>query len=156
MLLPEEEALHTDAYIDALLAGHAGVPVALPDAPHLPDPAIRRAIALLEAGLPRIHPSFRFEQQLAARLRLAALAHIAGDQRRAHIAGDQRLSGTAGDGPAAPIFVLPGQAGGLPLPALDRRLLVGGAIASGVSLAGAAMIAWRLRERARPRRGWLA
>jgi hypothetical protein len=147
MLLSEEEVLHTDAYIDALLAGHAGVPVALPDAPHLPDLAIRRAIALLEVGLPRIHPSFRFEQQLAARLRLAALAHIAGDQRR---------TGSAGDGPAAPIFVLPGQAGGLPLTGLDRRLLVGGAIASGVSLAGAAVIAWRLRERARPRRGWLA
>jgi hypothetical protein len=151
MRFAEEEALHTDAYIDALLAGHAGVPVALPAAARLPEPAIRRAIELLEAGLPRIHPSFRFEQQLAARLRLAALAHIAGDQRRAGTAGD-----VPGHGPAAPIFVLPGQPGGLLLPALDRRLLVGGAIASGVSLAGAAMIAWRLRERARPRRGWLA
>jgi hypothetical protein len=40
----------------------------------------------------------------------------------------------------------------------DRRLLLGGAIASGVSLAGAAMYvrAQRRSGRARPRREWLS
>ncbi len=142
MLRHEDEALQTDAYIDALLAAHAGRPVLLPDAGLLPPPEMRRAIELLEHGLPRIHPSFRFEQQLAARLRVAALAEVASK-------------------PASPadMVALPAiQIGGHPLPpmVLDRRLLLGGAIASGVSLAGAAVIAWRMRERGRTRRGWLA
>ncbi len=32
------------------------------------------------------------------------------------------------------------------VPAIDRRLLMGGALASGVSIAGAAMLAWRRRH----------
>lgn len=148
MLARDDEALQTDAYIDALLAGHAGRPVALPEPALLPPPALRQAIDLLETGLPRIHPSFRFEQQLAARLRVAALSQLAG------LPQDARATSQ----PAADLLWLRANIAGraLPVVAVDRRLLVGGAIASGVSLAGAAVIAWRMRERNRPRRGWLA
>jgi hypothetical protein len=141
MLGHEEEALRTDAYIDSLLATHGGMPVLLPEPELLPPPGTRRALELLAAGLPRIHPSFRFEQQLADRLRLAALAQTAGRPL-----------------PPADVVALPTHVAGYPLPAVtvDRRLLLGGALASGVSLAGAAMIAWRMRERGRARRGWLA
>ncbi|HUG47381.1 MAG TPA: hypothetical protein VMP67_03110 [Candidatus Limnocylindria bacterium] len=144
----EEEALLTDAYIDALLAAHAGAEPALapPDLPA--DSLLRRTIEVLEAGLPRFHPSFLFEEALAARLRAAALG--------------ARPSSTH-DPLAAELIHLPVAAtGGLSVVAVDRRLLVGGAIASGVSLAGAAMLAWRRRERDRERpslggrRRWLA
>ncbi len=137
----EEAAIHADAYIDALLerprvprdeidAGAAGT------TRH--DPATRAADVL--SMLPRFHPSFAFEEALAARLRRLA------------------------DGPARPagrladVISFPGAVAlpvaGVPLPAIDRRLLVGGAaIASGVSVA--AVIAWWQTVR-RPRPGALA
>ena len=137
----EGPALQTDAYIDALLSRHAGLPVIVPSRDLEPPPPVRRAIELLERALPRIHPSFLFEERLAAQLRLAA---------------------RTGDTPDAP----PGEVIALPMPEIavaavgagpfelgDRRLIVGGAIASGFSLAGAAaMLAWR---RSRSRRRWL-
>jgi ferric-dicitrate binding protein FerR (iron transport regulator) len=111
----EDGAIQSDAYIDALLDGHARLPVALPVAGDAPEPDVRRVIQVLE-HLPRHHPSFLFEEKLADELRAAA---------------DQRL-------------------GGSPIPAtivIERRVVIGGAIASGVSLAGAAMWAWRHRPR---------
>lgn len=140
----EGPALQTDAYIDALLGHHAGLPVIVPTAEMLPPKGMRRAIELLERALPRVHPSFLFEERLAAQLRAAGGAN------------DTELP------PLGELVVLPmpeGQAialgaGGNPAAGMmDRRLLVGGAIASGFSLAGAAaMLAWR---RARSRRRWL-
>jgi hypothetical protein len=140
----EGPALQTDAYIDALLGRHAGLPVVVPTDEMLPPKGMRRAIELLERALPRVHPSFLFEERLAAQLRAAAKA----DEQRPPL------------GDLGELIVLPipdgrqvalgaGGAAGV----MDRRLIVGGAIASTVSLAGAAaMLAWR---RARSRRRWL-
>jgi hypothetical protein len=143
-MLPRDEdaALQTDAYIEALLATHGGRPVLLPDTGLLPPADLRRAIALLERGLVRVHPSFRFEEQLATRL-LAAARRPAGDVLGSAPADVIAL-------PAATDF----QEAGI---AIDRRLLLGGAaLASGVSLAGAAMLAWRRWDRGRSRRSWIA
>ena len=126
----DDAAVQADAYIDTLLTGHARSPVALGgDAGAGPlgrQPGVRDAIRLLERGLPRFHPSFLFEQWLSDQLR--------------------RQSGGGGKGESAglivPITVIrPPAAARARVP--DRRLLVGGAIASGVSIAGAAMLAWR-------------
>ena len=114
----EEGSIQSDAYIDALLAGHARLPVALPVGGEAPTPSVRHVIRLLERGMPRFHPSFLFEERLAEQLRaLAEQAH------------------GAETGPPVPQVLL------------ERRVVIGGAIASGVSLAGAAMWAWRRRPR---------
>jgi hypothetical protein len=110
----DESAIQADSYIEALLAAHGRMPVTLPPRASLPAMGMRRLIRLFERGLPRFHPSFLFEERLAAQLRDAATA-------------------------------LPAR----PAATADRRLLMGGAIASGVSIAGAAMYAWR-RSRQRP------
>ncbi|MGH7633468.1 MAG: hypothetical protein ACRENC_07040 [Gemmatimonadaceae bacterium] len=115
----EEGAIQSDTYIEALLDGHARLPVALPVADETPEPEVRHAILVLERSLPRHHPSFLFEEHLADQLRGIA---------------EQRLAGTA-----QPALVV-----------IERRALIGGAIASGVSLAGAAMWAWRHRPRTAP------
>jgi hypothetical protein len=114
----EDGAIQSDAYIEALLAGHARLPVALPTATHAPAPNVRHVIRLLERGMPRFHPSFLFEERLAEQLR--ALAEGA-------------------TGAAANTAVV-----------IDRRVIMGGAIASGFSIAGAAMWAWRHRPRSAP------
>ncbi|MEP7359952.1 MAG: hypothetical protein ABI744_00100 [Chloroflexota bacterium] len=113
----EEGAIQSDAYIEALLDGHARLPVQLPVAADAPQAEMRHVIRLLEKGMPRAHPSFLFEERLAEQLRALA---------------DQRLAGTD-----VPVQIF-----------LERRVVIGGAIASGVSLAGAAMWAWRHRPRA--------
>lgn len=106
----EDGAIQSDAYIDALLTGHARAPIALPA--RAPSAGVRHVIRLLERGMPRVHPSFLFEERLAEQLRAAH-----------------------GDPQAATLVI-------------DRRILMGGAIASGVSIAGAAMVAWLRRPRA--------
>jgi len=145
MLGREDEAvIQADAYIDALLAAHGGLPAALPDAAAGPSEQLRRTIELLEARLPRFHPSFRFEEALAGRLRAAASMDSSAP----------RPPGSTI--PQLPIDTrLPGLAENV---MFDRRLLLGGAIASGVSLAGAAMFvrAQRRSGRARSRREWLS
>ena len=115
----EEGAIQSDAYIDALLAGHARLPISLPIASNAPAPGVRHVIRLLERGMPRVHPSFLFEERLAEQLRA--------------------VIGQADPG-------LHGEPNGVVI-AVDRRLLMGGAIASGVSLAGAAALAWLRRPR---------
>lgn len=109
----EEGAIQSDAYIDALLSGHARLPVALPVAQNAPAASVRHVIRVLERGMPRFHPSFLFEERLAEQLR--ALAEQGNE--------------------------------GAPALLLERRVVIGGAIASGVSLAGAAVWAWRRRPR---------
>jgi hypothetical protein len=106
----EEPAVQSDAYIDALLGGHARLPVSLRRLGDAPEQGVRHVIRALESGLPRFHPSFLFEERLAGQLRAAAEA--------------------AAPGPVA----------------LDRRLVVGGALASGLSIGAAAMLAWRRRQ----------
>lgn len=113
----EEGAIQSDAYIDALLGGHARLPVPLPNHALLPQSGVRHVIRLIESSLPRFHPSFLFEERLAEQLRAAATA-------------------AATPGAAVP---------GAQAVVIDRRVLMGGAIASGFSIAGAAMFAWRRR-----------
>jgi hypothetical protein len=141
-MLPDTDdaAVQADAYIDALLTGHRRAPVALPAAEARLErqPGVRDAIRLMEHGLPRFHPSFLFEEWLADQLRRKAVGSPSGDQPH-HI------------GQIVPIAVIR-RASDTPSSRIpDRRLLVGGAIASGVSIAGAAMFAWR-RSR---RREWI-
>lgn len=114
----EEAAIQSDAYIDALLAAHARRPVPWPVPAMRPAAGVRHVIRLLENGLPRFHPSFLFEERLAQQLRDAAGS----------------TGATPGASAAASALVI------------DRRLLMGGALASGVSIAGAAMLAWRRRH----------
>jgi len=137
----EVDALVTDRYLEALLAAHARGADRGPTPIEPADP-IRRAADRLARDLPRFHPSFRFEEALAARL--------------AEVAARMRLPVAAG-----------GEGSVIPLPAdegwFDRRddafdpiqpgfgrrpLIIGGALTSAaLSLAGAAYVAWR---RSRP------
>jgi hypothetical protein len=111
----DDAAVQADAYIDALLSGHGRLPVAVASLP-----AESAAIQLLEMGLPRFHPSFIFEEWLSGELQRAAESRPPGE--------------------IVPIVIRPADTD---TRAPDRRLLVGGAIASGVSIAGAAVLAWR-------------
>lgn len=131
-MLPEADdaAIQADVYIEALLTGHARLPVLVTDDVLASTPKLRDAIRLLERGLPRFHPSFFFEEWLADQLRAASRGATApGRLIRLDPSAEPALDARS-----------------------DRRLLLGGAIASGVSIAGAAaMLAWR-RSR---RRQWL-
>lgn len=135
--LPDEEALQTDVYIESLLARHARAPVGL-ESSGGSEAEIGHAARLLERTLVRFHPSFRFEEALARRLRESAGP---GGLRGGAEAGTERGS----IGQLVPLPHGPGL-----VAAADGRargLLVGGAIASGVSLAGAALLAWRRSRR---------
>lgn len=130
-----------DAYVEALLAATDGAAIPLHRAA---DPELVRAADLLHRHLGRAHPSFRFEEALSRRLNARALEalHESGDDRR----GEGDAAATRGEGG---LIVFP-VARRRPSPegeASGRGLLLGGAIASGVSLAGAAVFAW---HRARP------
>ena len=117
----EDEALQVDVYLEALLARRAA-PMSLAMERE------RETIDLLHEGLIRFHPSFRFEEALASRLRSIAA-------RRA----------PAAEAPLVPFPISVGGGSGIEtgVEPRGRRLLVGGAIASTVSIAGAALVAWR-------------
>ena len=68
----EVEALVTDRYLEALLAAHARGADRGPTAQD-PDESVRRTADRLARDLPRFHPSFLFEEALAARLAHHAL-----------------------------------------------------------------------------------
>ncbi len=123
----ENEAFVVDRYLESLLSRTPA------DATDL-APELRETAAALAAGLPRYHPSFRFEESLAQRLAEAAAAM----------------------GPAAEP-VAGGAGAVIPFPrplitdaALDGRpgafrpAVIGGVLTSAaLSLAGAAYVAWR-------------
>jgi len=118
----EDAAILADAYIDALLGRPR--PLAVAAGSHLADATRTKRAAVLLSALPRYHPSFAFEESLAARLRELAEGTAATGGRLAEVIP---FPGTRQPGPH--------------MPSIDRRLLVGGAaIASGVSVA--AVIAW--------------
>ena len=140
----EIEAFIVDRYLESLLARHPadidGVPVEL-----------RATAQRLASGLPRHHPSFRFEERLAlrlaevaARMRMPAAAGaegvvvpIAGRSgiEPPHGAGD----GDDPDGAAELVDVRP--LGGRPV---VPPVVIGGVLTSAaISLAGAAIVAWR-------------
>ena len=134
----EIDALVTDRYLETLLAAHArgadGAPAA-----SVPADTIRATAERLARDLPRLHPSFRFEEALAARL-----AEVAWRMRAAAAAGAEGIivplpATTTEDAdatdPTDPRF------------ALGRPLIIGGALTSAaLSLAGAAYVAWRLNR----------
>ena len=170
------DALLTDIYLDALLAGAAldGATAGRPgDAISRLDPAARQAADRLRRELVRVHPSFRFEERLATRLAEAAVAMrvpVAAGAEGGRVVAFR--SGGLPDPDADPI---PGAASDPTDPgALDlgpggsesgiatvidaagrrvptRPLLIGGALTSAaLSIAGAAFVAWRF---GRPGRG---
>jgi hypothetical protein len=126
----DAQALRTDRYVEAQLGArdrHArDVPA---DADLHPD--VRLAARRLAQELVRVHPSFRFEERLAARLMETARG--------------MRPAPSSGEGGAAlPVALAPfGDA--LALDARDLRpLLIRGALTSAaLSIAGAAWVAWR-------------
>ena len=146
--LAEPDALVTDRYLESLLAAHArGADHGPLAADRAPDPAVRWAADQLASLLPRLHPSFRFEEALALRLQEA-------DAR-------MRLPLAAGaEGIVAPLSAREpldgrddreeeGEArfGSFARSPYGRPLLIGGALTSAaLSLAGAAYVAWRLRH----------
>jgi hypothetical protein len=135
----DDEALQSDVYLELLLRSHGRAPALdLPPPADQLDADMRATARLLDRSLVRFHPSFRFEETLAARLRAAADA-----LSTPGVARGQTLPFPARA--ATPL-------GRMALPMDDRealnRVLVGGAIASGVSIAGAAAwLAWRRRSR---------
>ncbi|MDQ3492781.1 MAG: amidoligase family protein [Chloroflexota bacterium] len=131
------DPIATDSYLDELLSRRAGArPTDHPagTSTHLSAattdllPSIRQTADLLDRAMPRFHPSFRFEERLAGRLRTEATGR-----------GTLTTPGELVAFPGVDAMSDEGDTG-------DRRgrsLLVGGAIASGVSIAGAALLAWR-------------
>ena len=118
----DEAAFALDLYLESLLARR----------PVEPDgvPADLQATAGVLAALPRFHPSFRFEERVAARL--ADLA--AGRSPAVPDADAPRLI----DFPGPPV---PGSAG---RPGQVRPVVLGSVLTSAaLSIAGAAYVAWR-------------
>jgi hypothetical protein len=151
----EIDALVTDGYLDSLLAARERRALDSPSVVEL-DPDVRLAAARLAETAARVHPSFRFEERLAARL-----ADAARRMTLAPAVGLEDLPGgsisTIGADPAGsaldpvdPLDLLdparPEEIVGIP-----RPLIIGGTLASAaLSIAGAALVAWRLN---RPGRG---
>lgn len=150
------DALLSDLYLDAILARRTLLGEgASQDLPNGLDPAIRAASDRLRHDLVRVHPSFRFEERLAMRLAEAAVqmripAAVGGDGRVVPFRVPGRMRGRRSASEPA-VSGGPTEVGGLPGDplALDRRdrarpLLIGGALTSAaLSLAGAAIVAWR-------------
>jgi hypothetical protein len=132
----EVDAIITDRYLDALLAAHARGADRGPS-PFTPGDPLRRTADRLARDLPRLHPSFLFEEALAARL--AEVAARMGASAAAGGAG--RLVELREIGHPDPFGGPDGTAGH------RRPLLIGGALTSAaLSLAGAAYVAWRFNR----------
>jgi hypothetical protein len=149
---PEIEALRIDRYLESILvARERGTLAALHD-PRL-DAELRATAERLSSDLVRVHPSFRFEERLARRLadaggavRLPALAGAEPSRPRPHV-------GTGG-APFDPADLFdPARLvnDDDPFGIRTRPLLIGGALTSAaISLAGAALVAWRLSRPVHP------
>ncbi len=161
----EAEAVVLDAHLDALIDAADRRAIDVPAEVSL-DPALREAARRLRRDLVRVHPSFRFEERLARRLRAAAAGldlraaagaegalvpfASAGSPMR-HASNDRSIppaddiAGVRANRPGLPAS---GFLADLPDPAallggLPRPWLIGGALTSAaISLAGAYM-AWR-------------
>jgi hypothetical protein len=147
----EVDALVTDGYLESLLAARDRRATDAPSVAEL-DPAVRLAAARLADAVARVHPSFRFEERLAARLAEAAarmsLARAAGGEGTEPSPGaavELDLAGSA-LGPVGPLDLAdparPEETAGIP----RRPLIIGGTLASALSIAGAAIVAWRLNR----------
>ena len=152
--LSDVEALVTDRYLDALLAARDDADAAAAamgasgrrgprTTPQRLDGAVRLASERLTRDLPQFHPSFRFEERLAVRLAEAAAAMrlpaaAGAEGGTATIPFPSRGSAVSFDPFADPDDHDP-VSPGVPLPLLIR----GAVAASAISLAGAAVMAWR-------------
>ena len=106
------------------------------------DPELARTARVVSLALARFHPSFRFEERLAARLRESA-------EGRASELGTPPSRG--------PAVVIPFAAPGGPHRGRSRRVngaIIGGAISAGVSLASLAAGALVARRRGRGDSRW--
>ena len=117
----ENEAFIVDRYLESLLARRPF------DTTDLPA-ELRSTAAALVAGLPRYHPSFRFEESLAARL----AGNPAGDVGGELIAFPQTV---------VAVDIVDGRPVGI------RPAVIGGVLTSAAISLGAAYVAWR---RSRP------
>jgi hypothetical protein len=134
----EVEALVTDRYLEALLTAHAR---GADHGPRDPDDALRRTADRLARDLPRFHPSFLFEEALAARL-----GSVAARMRMPAAAGAEGLIVPL---PMGDPLTEPGDTDTDDIPGGSGRrpLIIGGALTSAaLSLAGAAYVAWRLNR----------
>jgi len=131
MTRTSENAIELDHAIDTILRGPAG------PAGRESEGELAATARLLRDVLPRLHPRFSFEEHLAARLAAARrLRHeplLAPEptpiEPRLLARSTAEPTEAAAD-PTAPEHRLLG-------------LVAGGAIASGVSIAGAAIVVWR-------------
>ncbi len=133
MTAGREEALRLEAYLDSTEVRGPR------DAAHSDalDPDLRRAVETLRAGLLRAHPSFRFVDELAVRLAREAETLL----------GAPRAT--------AQVVAFPVVPGGPNAARLQRGTIVRGAI-SGVSIAGVAIVAWRIGRGSSARRDAVA
>jgi hypothetical protein len=158
------DALVLDRYLDALLSGSDPATSPAGDG-GAPQTELREIADLVRRSFVRVHPSFRFEEQLSARLATLAAGRSSGSGlgavipwRAARAARDARMHARFADaGPAAAEHDvelaavetdrpadLPGSPGARRSSAV-RPLLIGGAITSAaVSLAGVAWVARRV------------
>jgi hypothetical protein len=128
-----------DRHLDVLLAGATDDPGAVP--PDV-DPELARAARVVSLALARFHPSFRFEERLAARLRESA---------------DGRATELGAAPSRGPAVVIPFSAPGRSHRSRSRRVngaIIGGAISAGVSLASLAAGALVARRRGRGDGRW--
>jgi hypothetical protein len=159
------DARRTERYLDGLMAAEErGAPGAPQDLDL--DPAIRVAARELRAGLVRVHPSFRFEEGLAARLAQATgpaggdaapAGHSPISMFRARRAGGPvtgRSTTTRSTAARSPVARGTGMRDGEAPLAVPRRLsmsarpsrpfVVGGVgVASAAISIGAVYVAWR-------------
>lgn len=161
-------ARRTERYLDGLVAADERRAAEIPVDADI-DPAIRVAARQLRAGLVRVHPSFRFEEALAARLAASAdrmKAGLPAELPPAAVAGGT-LTAFRGTGPAGAdlgvvVAAAVGESAatppigfshsaatfvrGLPDAAAHRGrpLIVGGVgVASAAISLGAVYVAWR-------------
>ena len=146
------DALIIDRYLDSIFAAHGRGADSGPVPLDLEPPvSIRLVAARLARELPRLHPSFRFEEALATKLDLAAarmrLATASRGPADVEIGDPISLARNRSTRPGALIRVrLDALRPDGPIE-LGRPLLIGGAITSAaLSIAGAAYVAWRFRR----------
>jgi hypothetical protein len=135
----DEDAFQLDRYLDDLLSGEHR-PLAIEDVPATGiDPELVQAARVVNLALSRFHPSFRFEDHLAGRLRTAAESGLA-------VASRTPTGVVIPFVPATP-----------ETRSRSRRVnsaLLGGAISAGVSLASIAGAALMARRRGRTDGRW--
>ena len=150
----EIDALVTDRYLEALLTAHARGADRGP-APSEPAAPIRLAADRLARDLPRLHPSFRFEEALAARLaevaaRMGLPTGAGAEGMVVPLPGRTRGQPPGADQAVADISdttTADADGPGDPRSGIGRPLLIGGALTSAaLTIGGAAYVAWRLNR----------